>query len=369
MIIRSAYDTGDGTFVYAYDAENRLVSAYPVSPVEGSLMVENDYDHRHRRIRKIVKRYDGSDWQTKETYTFAWDGMNIVLEKIAFVDGTTRTCEYFWGADKSGTEQGAGGVEGLLAVSIDGQFYIPYYDHNGNIVCYMSESGSIAAQYVYDPYGNVIEQNGGNPSLFNFGFSTKYLDRETGMLAYQRRFYRPDFGRWLNRDPIEEEGGENLYVICQNALPCLYDSYGLATRVIKHLPGEKPDLDWNWNDSHAETYWSDPSYETVTVPCGEGGKVGFKVTISPPIILIHIYFRNITEYLCAMPAEQQHVDAVIRYDNALTRYKRRLESVCDCPSAALMIYKQEEELLNRAFKEVEDYHVWLDSPGGPHGHH
>ena len=84
----------------------------------------------HRRVRKIVKRYDGTTWGTIETHIFIWDGNNIVLEKIEFADGTARTCEYFWGMDKSGTEQGAGGVEGLLAVSMDGVFYIPCYDHN-----------------------------------------------------------------------------------------------------------------------------------------------------------------------------------------------------------------------------------------------
>ena len=119
--------TSDGTFSYSYDAENRLLVAYPLSPVVGSLAVENRYDHRHRRSRKIVKQYDGADWETKETPMFVWDGNNIVLEKAEFANGTTRMCEYFWGADKSGSEQGAGGVEGLLAVSIDGVFYIPCY--------------------------------------------------------------------------------------------------------------------------------------------------------------------------------------------------------------------------------------------------
>ena len=151
------------------------------------------------------------EWETQETHTFVWDGSNIVLERVESANGTTRTFEYFWGADKSGTEQGAGGVEGLLAVSMDGVFYIPCYDHNGNIVLYVSEAGSIAAQYVYDPYGNVVETYGNLAEAFSFGFSTKYYDRETGMVGYQRRFYRPDLGRWLNRDPIEEEGGENLY--------------------------------------------------------------------------------------------------------------------------------------------------------------
>ena len=36
--------TGDGTFAYAYDAENRLVSACPLVPSNGALAVENCYD-------------------------------------------------------------------------------------------------------------------------------------------------------------------------------------------------------------------------------------------------------------------------------------------------------------------------------------
>jgi hypothetical protein len=32
------------------------------------------------------------------------------------------------------------------------------------------------------------------------------------------RFYDPQQGRWLNRDPIEEEGGENLYAAVDNNL-------------------------------------------------------------------------------------------------------------------------------------------------------
>ena len=129
---------------------------------------------------------------------------------------TTRTVEYFWGNDLSGTEQGAGGVGGLVAVSVDGAFFIPCYDHNGNVVCYVSESGAIAAQYVYAPYGNVIEQYGALAGRFAIRFSTKYTDIETGLISYLRRFYCPDHGRWLNRDPIEERGGENLYAFCGN---------------------------------------------------------------------------------------------------------------------------------------------------------
>ena len=64
------------------------------------------------------------EWETQETHTFVWDGNNILLEQVEFANGTTRTFEYFWGADKSGTEQGAGGVGGA-AGRVDGRRVLP----------------------------------------------------------------------------------------------------------------------------------------------------------------------------------------------------------------------------------------------------
>ena len=40
-------------------------------------------------------------------------------------------------------QTGAGGVGGLVAVSVDGDFYFPGYDNNGN------------AEYAYDAFGNM----------------------------------------------------------------------------------------------------------------------------------------------------------------------------------------------------------------------
>ena len=67
--------------------------------------------------------------------------------------------------------------------------------------------------------------------MIRVGCSTNYLDRETGMLAYQLRYYLPDHGRWLNRDPIEEQGGKNLYGFCKNSPVFLHDNLGLSCKV------------------------------------------------------------------------------------------------------------------------------------------
>lgn len=42
-----------------------------------------------------------------------------------------------------------------------------------------------------------------------FRFSTKYQDDETDLLYYGYRYYDASTGRWLSRDPIEEQGGLN----------------------------------------------------------------------------------------------------------------------------------------------------------------
>jgi RHS repeat-associated protein len=41
---------------------------------------------------------------------------------------------------------------------------------------------------------------------FNFWFSTKYLDHETGNYYYGYRYYSPSLGRFPSRDPIGEQG-------------------------------------------------------------------------------------------------------------------------------------------------------------------
>ena len=58
------------------------------------------------------------------------------------------------------------------------------------------------------------------PENFPHRFSTKYAEDFSpsaiggnlpSLYYYGYRFYNPELGRWINRDPIEEDGGLNLY--------------------------------------------------------------------------------------------------------------------------------------------------------------
>ena len=81
---------------------------------------------------------------------FAYDGWDLVREWRTDGAGATNVLDYYWGLDLSGTLGGAGGIGGLLAVSVGGDFYLPLYDANGNVTAYIDESGNTVAQYTYD---------------------------------------------------------------------------------------------------------------------------------------------------------------------------------------------------------------------------
>ena len=86
----------------------------------------------------------------------------------------------------------------------------------GNVTRYIDESGNVVAAYEYDAFGRRISQSGPMADIFRIRFSSKYYDPETGLYYYGYRFYAPALMRWLNRDPIEEDGGLNLYGFCGN---------------------------------------------------------------------------------------------------------------------------------------------------------
>jgi YD repeat protein len=52
-------------------------------------------------------------------------------------------------------------------------------------------------------------------------------DEEPALVYYNYRFYNPKDGRWINRDPIAEEGGWNLYGFVDNNSIDSFDRSGL----------------------------------------------------------------------------------------------------------------------------------------------
>jgi RHS repeat-associated protein len=160
-----------------------------------------------------------------------------LVKEVSQSTNNASTNLYVWGNDLSQTLQGAGGVGGLLcsitqASGLQPQAFYPCYDHNGNVEKVLTRSGAVVAAFQYDAFGNTIKEtlaSGLTPQAFSHRFSTKYFDSETGLYYYGYRYYSPEKGRWINRDPIGERGGMNLYGFVLNNPGNAYDRLGLET--------------------------------------------------------------------------------------------------------------------------------------------
>jgi RHS repeat-associated protein len=223
----------DGRWNYFWDAENRLVgmTANNTKPAVGpQISLVFQYDWKGRRILKQV--WSSPGWQGALTNSTAsvYDGWNLVAElnTLNAPSAPTLYRSYLWGLDLSGSEQGAGGVGGLLEINDPTNgVHFAAYDGNGNVAGLVSaSSGASSAVYEYDPFGEVNRATGQMAGANPLRFSTKYQDRQTDLVYYGYRYYKASTGRWLSRDPILERGGNNLYAMSRNAPISLVDPRG-----------------------------------------------------------------------------------------------------------------------------------------------
>ena len=229
--------TSDGRWTYVYNAENRILwmetAAAAVTAGHPKVAFDFFYDYLGRRVRKVDETWNGNGWTGGNDRRFIYRGWNEVAEFYGAYNGgnfpTPNVRHHFWGLDLSGTMQGAGGVGGLLLTWEPGQTYLPMYDALGNIHGMIKAAdGTIAAAYEYDAFGNTLRESGPYAASNPFRFSTKYTDIETGLVYYGLRYYSPSLGRFLNKDPIEEQGGLNLYGFCGNNGVNQYDVNGMG---------------------------------------------------------------------------------------------------------------------------------------------
>jgi len=214
-------------WAYTWDAENRLIAAVNTASTQ---KLEFAYDYMNRRVSKKVysKTAEATEWTLAKTEKFAYDGWNMIA---VFNAEDALQKSYLWGEDLRGSLQGAGGVGGLLAETSATGNYFPMYNGNGDVMAYVNIGGTVAAEYLYDTFGRTILQTGDLADTFDFRFSTKYLDQETGLYYYGYRYYSADTGKWLSRDPIEETGGVNLYGFVGNNPVSKWDYLGMETKV------------------------------------------------------------------------------------------------------------------------------------------
>jgi RHS repeat-associated protein len=213
-----------------WDGENRLAQ---ISNFQ--FQISYTYDHRSRRMSRTEYVWADGGWQAAGVTRFDYDGWALIRERTTD-DGESTERRYYHGLDLSGTMQGAGTIGGIwLSVGDEGALYYTY-DGNGNVSELLDGVGAIRAHYAYDPFGGLTAMTGDHAAANPIRFSTKRQDEATGWLYYGYRDLDPVWGRWLNRDPIEERGGFNVYAHTNNSPMSNIDKLGLFIGVYPPQP-------------------------------------------------------------------------------------------------------------------------------------
>jgi RHS repeat-associated protein len=160
------------------------------------------YDVLGRRISRI----EGSI-----TNYYVYDGRQVVAD----LDGSGNLLRtYVWGP----------GIDNLLSMTVHtnggsqaSATYFAIKDHQNSVIAMVDSAGSAVETYEYDAYGMTTIHDAAGNELTESEIGCRYLfqgreyDAATGHYYFRARWYNPDIGRWLSKDPIGIAGGLNLY--------------------------------------------------------------------------------------------------------------------------------------------------------------
>ena len=212
---------------YTYDAENRLtkVEEFVAGNPTAFATSTYRYDGLGRRIEKV------GNGQTKR---FVYDGEDILLE---YDGANVLQARYTHGP----------GIDEPIAVTKGGSTFFYHQDGSGTVTELTDSAGAVAKSYVYDAFGNILDQAGVVETPYSY--VGREFDQETGLYYFRTRYYDPRIGRFLRKDPIGLIGGVNLYAYVGNNPLNIRDPWGLfpLTDCVKgilapYFPGLNLDL-------------------------------------------------------------------------------------------------------------------------------
>ena len=208
--------TSDAVWTYTWNGENRLIEAVKTNDKK----LEFAYDYMGRRIYKKVYNWVSDAWSLSNHRKYVYNDYKLLAEYDGVSGSLLR--KYIW-------QPASVGQDVPLSVADTGAGTTYYYivDGNKNVRALIDSSGNVLAEYDYTPFGRINSQSGTYASINPFRFSSEYHDDETKLVYYNYRYYSTELGRWLSRDPIQENGSVNIYGTVHNSPVSRIDINGL----------------------------------------------------------------------------------------------------------------------------------------------
>jgi RHS repeat-associated protein len=176
-------NTGDTTH-FVYDIENKLVEVR-----KPGMLAKYTYDALGRRMSKEVNG---------EAKQFRYDGYDLILEMNA---NNSINAIYTFGPE----------IDNPLTMNRSGVNYYYVKDGLGSVTALTDSLGNVKHEYKYGVFGKIVEESGDTIES-PFTYTSRELDKETGIYFYRARYYNSQDGRFIQEDSSGiYEGEKNLY--------------------------------------------------------------------------------------------------------------------------------------------------------------
>ena len=179
---------GKQTTTYGWDVQDRLTAVTAPDQI-----AEFTYDGEGNRIEKNID---------SQITKFIVDSNHPLPNVIAETNEE--------GAIQSYYIHGLGLISKTSADASQINYY--HYDPIGSTVALSNTSGDITDQYLYDAFGNINRRTGNTPNPFQYVGQLGIQNDETGLFYMRARYYNPESGKFISRDPIGLVGGLNGYL-------------------------------------------------------------------------------------------------------------------------------------------------------------
>ena len=168
-------------------------------------------------------KYDASGLRSEKTISGVTTKFEYVGDKLFYEKRGDRDIYYKYNS--------FGNLSGITYyVGTTGYSYYVLCNVSGDVYEIYTSSGTLAAKYIYDAWGNIISitdannQNITDPNhvgnINPIRYRGYYFDAETGLYYLQSRYYDSEVGRFINADSQLNPGtgltGINMFAYCNN---------------------------------------------------------------------------------------------------------------------------------------------------------
>ncbi len=247
----------DGVRRFEWDAFNRLIAARTERATRRT-EARYFYDAFGRRIAKEV---DG------ERTVFGWSGNALAYESdevssthFVYEAGSFAPLAQYVGAPVTGISTPVRGeherytpeddpLQRIPVPASDVHMFHYHCDQIGTPQMLTDDLGDVVWEATYKAWGETreltarVSRAAGIVPYNPIRFQGQQVDEETGLHYNRHRYYDPNVGRFISKDPIGLQGGINAYKYAQNPLGWV-DPLGLAGDNLLALPAPKASNPW-----------------------------------------------------------------------------------------------------------------------------